>query len=59
MADETQEHVVVPETLNCLHEEQLSFLKSLVNPLKQCDDYGKGFYTATRQLVKELLDRRS
>lgn len=55
-ADEAEERVVVPETPNYLSAEQLSLIKTLVNPLQQCDDYGKGLYVATRQLVREVLD---
>lgn len=48
--------MVVPETPDYLDRFQLSFLKSLVDPLKQCDDHGKGFYVAVRQLVREMME---
>ena len=51
------ERVTVPQIPDFLTTDQLSFLKSLVNPLKQCDDYGKSFYVDTRQLVREMLLR--
>ena len=54
--DEAQERVVVPEIPDVLSLNQKSFLQSLVNPLDQCDDYGKQFYVAARQLVREMLD---
>lgn len=53
---ESEEHVIVPDTPNDLNTDQLSFIAALVNPLKQCDDYGKGFYVATRKVVREILD---
>ena len=54
---ETEGHVVVPDIPDCLSADQLSSLKSLVNPLTPCDDHGKRFYVATRQLVREILDQ--
>ena len=54
-AVETEERVIVPDIPDYLDADQLIFLKSLVNPLEQCDDYGKGFYLATRQIVREFL----
>jgi hypothetical protein len=56
LACDAVERVVVPEVPNYLEESQLSFLKSLVNPLKECADHGKGFYLAVRQLVREMMD---
>ena len=53
---ETEEHVAVPDIPSYLGTEQLTFLSSVVNPLEHCDDYGKGFYVATRQLVRQMLD---
>ena len=55
--EETEERVVVPEIPDVLSLNQKSFLQSLVNPLDQCDDYGKHFYVVTRQLVREMLDQ--
>ncbi len=34
---------------------QTSLLHSLVDPLKQCEDTGKGFYMTTRQIVRDLM----
>jgi len=55
-AEETESCVIVPEIPNYLNTCQLSFLQSLVDPLKPCDDYGKGFYVITRQLVREMIE---
>lgn len=55
MDSEVEEHVVVPDTPNFLSAEQLSVLKTLVDPLGHCDDLGKGFYVATRQLMREMI----
>ena len=57
LADETNKRVIVPDIPSYLSAEELSFLKSLVNPLKQCDDHGKEFYIATRQLVREMINQ--
>jgi len=56
VACETENQVVVPEIPDYLDEKQLSFLQLLVDPLKQCNDYGKGFYVTVRQLVREMTD---
>lgn len=55
-AKETESRVTVPEIPSYLNTCQLSFLKSLVNPLKPCNDYGKQFYVITRQLVREMVE---
>lgn len=55
--DDTLEQVTVPEIPEFLTSDQMTFLKSLVNPLKPCDDYGKNFYVATRQLVRDMIDQ--
>lgn len=47
----------MPEIPSYLDAGQLSFLKTLVDPLEQCDDYGKGYYIAIRQLVREMVDQ--
>lgn len=49
------EQVIVPEIQELVTADQMCLLKSLVNPLKPCDDYGKGFYVSTRQLVREMI----
>ena len=46
----------MPEIPDFLTSDQMSFLKSVVDPLDLCDDHGKGLYVATRQLVRETLD---
>ena len=56
LACEAEQHVLVPGIPDYLEKDQLSFLKLLVNPLKQCSDHGKGFYLAVRQLVQEMID---
>ena len=55
--DEAQDRVTVPEIPSYLNACQLSFLKTLVDPLQHCDDHGKGYYTAVRQLVREMIDQ--
>ena len=57
MVDEAQGRVIVPEIPSYLDASQLSFLGTLVDPLQQCDDHGKGYYIATRQLVREMVDQ--
>lgn len=49
------ERVVVPRIPQPLSNTQVSFLLTLVEPLQQCEDYGKSLYLTTRQLVRELL----
>ena len=56
VADEAVERVTVPEVQTYLNPDQLSFLKSFVDPLEQCDDHGKALYVTARVLVREMLD---
>lgn len=56
-AEESENHVNVPEVPSYLDTHQLSFLKSLMDPLQPCDDYGKRFYVLTRQLVRSKIIR--
>lgn len=53
--NEAEGHVVIPDTPSLLGVGQLSVLKTLVDPLAHCDDFGKEFYVATRQLVREMI----
>ncbi len=52
---DVEERVVIPNTPNLLSAGQLSVLKTLVDPLVHCDDFGKELYVATRQLVREMV----
>ena len=54
-SEDELERVVVPGIPSYLDPSQLSFLKTVVNPLEHCDDHGRNFYVATRQLVREIL----
>ena len=53
--DEDERRVIVPYTPTLLSARQLSVLKSLVDPLRHCDDFGKRYYVATRQIVREMV----
>ena len=50
--DEVNKHVVVPDTLNL---KEALYPQHLDDPLGCCDDFGKGFYVTTRQLVREMV----
>ena len=54
LADDS-ERVVVPEVPSILNDTQVSLLLTRVNPLEQCDDFGKGFYIAARQIVRDII----
>lgn len=49
------DRVVVPEVPSILTSAQESLLHTLIDPLKQCEDYGKGLYTAARQVVRDMI----
>ena len=49
------EQVTVPDIPNFLNSCQLSLLQTIIDPLQQCDDYGKSIYIATRQLVRQMI----
>ena len=53
--DDAGDGVIVPEVPIYLDSSQLSILKTIVNPLEECDDYGRSYFVATRQLVREML----
>lgn len=53
--DTDNERVIVPEVPSILNDSELSLLQTLVNPLEQCDDYGRGFYVAARQIVRDNM----
>lgn len=51
-----EECVNVPEIADPLNSQQVCLLQTLVNPLQQCEDYGKSLYIATNQIVREMID---
>ena len=53
--NEASDRVIVPDIPTFLDAPQLSILKTIVDPLESCDDNGKSYYIATRQLVREML----
>ncbi len=54
VADDS-DRVVVPQVPGILNDPLTSLLHSLVDPLKHCEDTGKGFYMTTRQIVRDLM----
>ena len=51
---QVNEQVVVPITHCPLQNEELEQLKSLVNPMVTCDDYGVVLYIAAREFIRNL-----
>ena len=49
------DRVIIPTVPALLNHSQFSYLQSSIDPLQQCDDYGKSLYVTTRQLVREML----
>ena len=53
--DDQVERVIVPSVHQPISDAQVSYLFTLVEPLRQCDDYGRSFYVTTRQIVRGLV----
>ena len=43
----------MPEVPSFLSDSELSLLQTLIDPLQECDDFGKRLYVAARQIVRE------
>ena len=55
VAEVQEEHIVtVPNTSCLLNEESLEQLKTLVNPLVDCDDHGTILYIAAKEFVEGI-----
>ena len=52
------EQVIVPRIPDLLGDSELSVLQTVIDPLQQCDDYGRAMYIATNSLVRDMIDRR-
>lgn len=57
--DDGEQRVVVPDTPCALLPHEFSLLKSLINPLRTCDDFGIAMYCATRAFVSDVLSERN
>ena len=53
--ESTDEGVPVPRNAITLEEEQLEYLRSEVNPLEECDDYGISIYLKTVEVLNRIL----
>ena len=54
MVIQVQEQVNVPNTPCPLQDEDLEQLKTLVDPMLTCDDYGVVLYIAAREFVQNV-----
>ena len=52
---DSNEGVTVPTTSIPLNDHQMETLKSLVDPLSECEDHGVTFYVAVRAFVHTLI----
>ena len=55
LEDNTDEEVVVPETITPISEDQLVEFVELVDPLSECDDFGFEKYREAKNLLHYIL----
>ena len=52
---DVDEGVTVPSTTAPLSNEYMDTLRSMVDPLSECEDHGVTFYVAVREFVRAIL----
>ena len=52
---DVDEGVTVPSTTAPLSNEYMDTLRSMVDPLSECEEHGVTFYVAVREFVRAIL----
>jgi hypothetical protein len=53
--DESNDEINVPPVTNILQPHEMEMLKTLINPLEECDDLGISFYAMTKQFCQQII----